>query len=104
MLKDACRKILPITVSAFFEQREFSGGVELDGEMCCDHYNEIIMRQEPHVELLQSTREGDYAYTSKEGSVYGDAVMSYIRNQTKIWGAKALTDRKVKCNVKMQQM
>ena len=62
------------------------------------------MRQEPHVELLQSTREGDYAYTSPNGSVYGDAVMRYIRSQTEIWGAQAMTDREGKFNVKMQQM
>ena len=104
IILDACRRILPITANAIFEQREFSGGMELDGEMCRNHYNEIIMRQEPHVELLQSTRAGDYAYTSKEGSVYGDAVMRYIRNQTEIWGAKALTDREGKYDVKMQQM
>ena len=104
IILDACRKIQPITASAIFEQREFSAGMELDGEMCRDYYNEIIMRQEPHVELLQSTREDDYAYTSEEGSVYGDAVMQYIRSQTNIWGAKALTDREGKYSVKMQQM
>ena len=104
IILDACRKIQPITAEALFEQREFSGGMELDGEMCRDHYNEIIMRQEPHVELLQSTREDDYAYISEKGSVYGDAVMRYIRSQTEIWGAQAMTDREGKYFVKMQQM
>lgn len=104
IILDACRKIQPITAEALFEQREFSGGMELDGEMCRDHYNEIIMRQEPHVELLQSTGAGDYAYTSDEGSIYGDAVMRYIRSQTVIWGAQALTDKEGKFDVKMKQM
>lgn len=104
IILDACRKIQQITARAIFEQREFSGGMELDGEMCRDHYNEIIMRQEPHVELLHSTNAGDYAYTSEEGSVYGDAVMRYIISQTKIWGAKAQIEREGKYSVKMQQM
>lgn len=104
IILDACRKIQPITARALFEQREFSGGMELDGEMCRDHYNEIIMRQEPHVELLQSTEADDYADTSEEGSVYGDAVMQYIRSQTEIWGALAMANREGKFSVKIQQM
>lgn len=104
IILDACRKIQPITARALFEEREFSGGMELDGEMCRDHYNEIIMRQEPHVELLQSTEADDYADTSEEGSVYGDAVMQYIRSQTEIWGALAMANREGKFSVKIQQM
>lgn len=104
IILDACRKIQPITAKDLFEQREYSGGIELDGEMCSGHYNKIIMRQEPHVELLQSTREGDLAYTSPNGSVYGDAVVQYIGSQSTIWEAKAQTDRLGKYHVTMQQM
>lgn len=104
IILDACRRIQPITAKNLFEQREYAGGIELDGKMCSGHYNEVIMRQEPHVELLQSTREGDYAFTSPTGSVYGDAVMQYIGSQSTIWEAEALTNRLGKYHVTMRQM
>ncbi len=104
IILDACRKIQPITAKELFEQKEFAGGKELDGEMCRNYYNEVIMRQEPHVELLQSTDKGNLAYTSTNGSVYGDTVMRYIKDQSSFWESTALTNRYGKCDVKMRKM
>ena len=93
VILDACRYSVGLTYNQLFEQRMYSEIYAIDGYTCRDYYNDLIMGVAPHVELLQSTKKGFYAYGSQEGSCYGDVVSNIIRTQSEVWKIKALNDK-----------
>lgn len=88
---DACRSCMDISSQMLYEQKSFSSQFQLDGEACKDFYNDIIMKQcSPHYELIQSTKQGEYAYFSNNGeSHYSCMFINNISNLAQDWLAKA---------------
>jgi hypothetical protein len=92
VILDACRSAIGLTYAQLFEQRMYSEICTIDGIACRDYYNELIMGVKPHIELLQSTKQGAYAYGTLDGSCYGDTVSKIIRTQSELWKIRALND------------
>ena len=104
VIADACRSMQPLTYNQLFEDRQYSGILQINGDDCSVYYNKLIEDCHPHVELLQSTRAGQFAFGDIEGSAYCKAVFDTVRRDELIWGSKALTDRTGHFSVSMKEM
>lgn len=99
VIVDACRSIMGVTSQLLFEQKEFAQQYQLDGDMCKQFYDDIIMKQcAPHYELYQSTEKGKFAYFSGKGeSHYLCNGLIYLNQSTKDWLNKASQSTDGKC-------
>ncbi len=96
IIVDACRSLMGATPqSLILESRAFSGEGGLMGGYCRDYYNSLIDNCEPHVELLQSTKYGDYARINPDhtGTAFSDAFFDTLDIQVPLWNQMALNDR-----------
>ena len=96
IIVDACRSLMgAIPELLIMESRVFSGEGGLIGDCCRDYYNSVIDQCEPHLELLQSTKYGDYAMINPDhtGTAFSDAFFDTLDNLVPQWNQMALNDR-----------
>lgn len=93
VILDACRTIIRVAPQQLFEGNMMMQVLLMDGNLCRQHYNNIIAQNIPHVELLQSTSFGAPAYAVPAGSEYANQVFRIINEQTSLWRSRAIIDR-----------
>lgn len=89
---DACRSLIGTTQQQLLlEQRTFSGEGQLLGSYCKDYYNSIIKQSVPHIELIQSTKYGEPALVTLDGSAFSDSLFDVLNQNVKNWNAFAMS-------------
>ena len=96
VIVDACRSLIGGSrEQLLLESRSFSGEGGLMGNYCRDYYDHIIEECQPHTELLQSTKYGEYASINPDhtGTAFSDALFDTLGSSVPTWNQKALDDR-----------
>ncbi len=96
IIVDACRSLIGAAPQQLvLEEKAFSGEGQLMGSYCRDYYNKVIEDCEPHVELLQSTKYGEFAKINPNhtGTAFSDALFDTFDKKVPHWNQEALGDR-----------
>lgn len=83
---DACRSFaqpISIKISEDYERRP-------NGIQCRDYYNNLIKESSPHIELIQSTKYGDFAIATTEGTAFSNSLFEVIDENLGHWNQIAL--------------
>lgn len=96
IIVDACRSLIGGTrEQLLLESRSFSGEGKLMGNYCRDYYEHIIEECQPHTELLQSTKYGEYARINPNhtGTAFSDALFNTLDKNVPTWNQNATSER-----------
>ena len=86
---DSCRGIITSELIDLLLEKH---RIEMRTNECRKLYDDIIETAEPHCELLQSTKYGEYANVTQTGSVFSDAFFKVMKNNLPIWNTEALSN------------
>lgn len=89
VILDACRTCTQLTAQKLFESQTEMELKHLKAKDCQQLYDKIIQKSQPHIELLQSTSPGCYAYGTFTGSQYADEVFKVTASKPTNWLTEA---------------
>ena len=83
---DSCRRYIPETqLSGLLNESALNGNGQFSADLCRQLYNEAVLKQDPHVEIIQSTRINDLAHYIDQNTVFIDGVKKFVTDKLHIW-------------------